>query len=289
MAGTGGYGFSEGDGRATEAMFANPLGIALDGAGHLFIADTFNQRVRKMDLFGGITTVAGTGVRGFSGDGGPATDAVLGNPSGVFVDGAGSIWIADQDNHRIRKVDTTGKMTTVAGNGHKGFDGDGGPATEAKLADPRGVFVDTDGVLWIADRSNHRIRRVDPSGVIETVAGTGLSGFSGDGGPATEAQLRIPSRVFKDMFGNLLIVDRGNNRIRRVDPSGGITTVTGNGMLTIADTENHRIRQVLPPQRTLQIEKSVVSIAADGQDGAIILARVTDLEGIRHLMSGSGL
>jgi sugar lactone lactonase YvrE len=179
-----------------------------------------------------ITTVAGNGIPGYSGDGGPATSASLSGPSGVVVDATGNLLIADSSNYRIRRVDaSTGIITTVAGNGIRGFSGDGGPATSASLS-PIGVAVDATGNLFIADTGNHRIRRVDEStGIITTVAGNGIRGFSGDGGPATSASLNYPTGVAVDGSGNLFIADAANNRIRWVDASTGIiTTVAGNGM-----------------------------------------------------------
>jgi secreted PhoX family phosphatase len=180
-----------------------------------------------------INTVAGNGVAGFSGDGGPATSASLNFPPGVAVDASGNLFIADQANHRIRQVDgVTGIITTVAGNGVDGFSGDGGPATSASLNFPPGVTVDASGNLFIPDNFNSRIRRVDGvTGIITTVAGNGVAGFSGDGGPATSASLQNPAGVAVDGFGNLFIACFGNHRIRKVDGvTGIITTVAGNGL-----------------------------------------------------------
>ena len=160
-----------------------------------------------------ITTVAGTGERGFSGDGGPATQARLNRPYRVFVDAEGNLFIVDLGNHRIRKVDaTTGIITTIAGTGQEGFGGDGGPATRAVFDIPLGIFVDAGGNLFVADRYNHRIRKIDLQGIITTVAGNGGEGFSGDGGPATRASLADPLDVFGDSEGNLFIADGGNYR-----------------------------------------------------------------------------
>ena len=201
----------------------------MDSSGNLFIADTFNNRIRKVDTSGNISTVAGTGTVGFSGDGDPATSAQLNFPHGVALDSSGNLFIADQDNQRIRKVDTSGNISTVAGTGTAGFSGDGGPATSAQLAGPLGVAFDSSGNLFITETSNNRIRKVDTSGNISTAAGTGTAGFSGDGGPATSAQLKNPTGVAVDSSGNLFIADRTNNRIRKVDTSGNITTVAGTG------------------------------------------------------------
>ena len=246
------------NGPAITADLEFPVDVAVDGAGNLYISDTENHRIRRVDASGIITTVAGTGRYGYSGDGGPAVAAELSNPQGVAVDGAGNLYIAETYNDRIRRVDLSGTIATIAGTGERGNSGDGGPAVQAQLAEPSGVAVDSVGNLYIADRRNHRIRRVDPSGTIATIAGTGEAGFSGDNGLAKDAMLRLPHDVAMDGAGNLYIADWGNHRIRRVDPSGTIATIaeplsnpqgmavdrTGN--LYIAETGNHLIRRVDP-------------------------------------------
>jgi NHL repeat-containing protein len=178
---------------------------------------------------GVINTVAGTGTPGFSGDGGPATSATLRSPLGIAVDTAGNLFITDTDNRRIRKVTPAGIISTVAGRGTQGVIGDGGPATSAILTVPWGIAVDGAGNLFIADSNNNRVRKVTPDGIINTVAGTGTSGFSGDGGAATSAALSFPSEVLVDGPGNLFIADSGNQRIRKVTPDGIINTVAGTG------------------------------------------------------------
>jgi sugar lactone lactonase YvrE len=190
--------------------------VAVDAAGNLFIADQGNSRIRAVSASGVITTVAGNGVGGYSGDGGPATSARLNGPSGVAVDAAGNLFIADTYNLRIREVSVSGVITTVAGNGTQGYSGDGGPATSAQLNRPFRVAVDAAGDLFIADTYNQRVREVSVSGVITTVAGNGTQGYSGDGGPATSAQLYFPQGVAVDAAGNLFIADTGSSRIRKV-------------------------------------------------------------------------
>jgi uncharacterized protein (TIGR03437 family) len=251
IAGSGSFGigpgsFSGDGGPATSATLDNPLHVAVDASGNLFIADTFNHRIRKVSASGIITTVAGNGTGGFSGDGGPATSAELNQPSDVAVDASGNLFIADAFNNRIRMVSAGGIITTVAGSGNVGnvaccFSGDGGPATSAYLNYPRGIAVDGSGNLFIADSFNNRIRKVSVSGIITTVAGGGpganstlsigyyAGGFSGDGGPATSAQLADPYGVAVDTTGNLFIADSYNNRIRKVSVGGIITTVAGSG------------------------------------------------------------
>ncbi len=231
VAGNGPTSGSSGEGGpATAARLDEPMGVAADPGGNLFIADVDNSRIRKVNPAGIITTVAGTGTSGFSGDGGPATAAQLGYPPRVAADSGGNLFIVDADNQRIRKVTPAGVITTVAGTGTSGFSGDGGPATAAQLADPVAVAVDAVGNLFIADNGNDRIRRVTPGGIITTVAGTETGGFGGDGGPATAAQLADPLAVAVDAAGNLFIADTGNDRIRKVTPSGIITTFAGSGL-----------------------------------------------------------
>ena len=226
VAGDGAGGFSGDNGPATSAELADPQGVAVDSAGNLYIADLANNRIRKVSN-GVISTVAGNGTPGFSGDGGLATAAQLDQPAGVAVDSAGNLYIADCWNHRIRKV-SNGVISTVAGNGTPGFSGDNGPATSAQLHYPSGVAVGSASNLYIADPYNNRIRQVS-NGVISTVAGNGVCcGFSGDNGPATSAQLSDPTGVAVDSAGNLYIADMFSNRIRRVS-NGAITTVAGNG------------------------------------------------------------
>jgi uncharacterized protein (TIGR03437 family) len=229
VAGTGSYSFSGDGGPATSAQLYNPYGVAVDGSGNIYIGDCLNNRVRKVSSSGIITTVAGTGSPGFSGDGGPATSAQLYNPYGMVVDGSGNLYIADSSNNRIRKISSTGIISTVAGNGGAGYAGDGGPATSAQLYNPLGVAVDGSGNIYIGDSTNNRVRKVSSSGIITTVAGTGSAGFSGDSGPATGAQLYNPCGVAVDGSGNLYIVDGSNQRIRKVSSNGIITTVAGTG------------------------------------------------------------
>jgi sugar lactone lactonase YvrE len=219
VAGDGNVGYSGDGGAATSASLYCPAGVAVDSSDNLYIADDCNKRVRRVDATTGIiTTVAGNGAAGYSGDGGPATSASLGGPSDVALDSSGNLFIADQPNNVIRRVDAaTGIITTVAGNGTAGYSGDGGAATSATLTNPAGVAVDGSGNLFIADTSRNRIRRVDAiSGVIITVAGDGNLGYSGDGGPATSASLFFPSGVAVEASGNFLIADTDNNRIRQV-------------------------------------------------------------------------
>ena len=229
VAGNGTAGYAGDGGRATTARLNYPSGVAVDGWGNLFIADSDNQRIRKVATNGIITTVAGNGTAGYAGDGAAATGAHLFSPLAVAVDGWGNLFIADSDNERVRQVDTNGVIWTVAGTGDYGYAGDGGPATNATLWLPVAVAVDGAGNLFIADEGNSRVRQVATNGIITTVAGNGVEGFSGDGGPATEASLYYPDGVAVDAFGDLLIADYFTDRIRLVTPNGLISTLAGNG------------------------------------------------------------
>jgi hypothetical protein len=215
VVGTGEPGFSGDGGPATEAQLNGVQDLAFDRDGNLYIADEVNNRIRKVDPSGVITTFAGTGKPGFSGDGGPAVEAKLG-ASGVAVDEAGNVYIAEAGNGRVRVVDPSGIIETVAGGGRRGVVGDGGPATGADLKWPRGVAVDAEGNLYIADAGFARVRKVDPAGIITTVAGTGEKRFSGDGGPATDATLNQPLAVTLGRDGDLLIAEFESARVRKV-------------------------------------------------------------------------
>jgi uncharacterized protein (TIGR03437 family) len=231
LAGNGGP-FSGDGGAGIGALLNYPSSVALDAAGNIYVADTWNNRVRKLTRAGTITTVAGSGNLGAAGDGGPATAANINHPYGIAVDSAGNLYIADTNNNRIREVTIDGVIHTIAGNGTRGYSGDSGAATAATLANPRGVQVDGAGNVYIADSFNHVIREVNKkTGVITTIAGTGLSGFAGDGGPATSALLNTPLGVSVDAAGNVYIVDTLNSRLRRLTPDGKINTIAGNGNL----------------------------------------------------------
>ena len=293
IAGTGERGFSGDGGPAVEARISWEFRIAVDSGGNLYIADTYNHRVRKVDSTGTITTIAGTGVSGFSGDGGPAVEARLNAPESVAVDGAGNVYIADTYNPRIRKVDSTGTITTIAGTGVSGFSGDGGQAVEALVSRAFGIAVDSGGNLYIADTDNQRVRKVDSMGTITTIAGTGVSGFSWDGGPAVEARISKTFGVAVDRGGNLYIADTGSHRVRKVDSTGTITTIAGTGErgfsgdggpatraritspsglavdgagnLYIADLGNSRIRRLKPSGSSEAPSSGTVSFSIPGR------------------------
>ncbi|UCG21992.1 MAG: hypothetical protein JSU80_05300 [Deltaproteobacteria bacterium] len=293
IAGTGDNGHTGDNGPAVEARLDKPRGVFVDSFENIYIADTENDVIRKVDgTTREITTVVGNGSRGYLGDEGPATLAQLNKPRGVFVDVLENIYIADTDNNVIRKVDGSTKIiTTVAGNGSADYLGDGGQATLASLKKPRGVFVDSSQNIYVADTDNNVIRKVDTTtGIIGTIAGDGTSGYSGDDGPATLAQLHKPNSIAVDAFGNFYLADTDNNVIRKVDGTTSIiTTVAGNGSgnysgdgdqavlaslnkprsvwvdeignLLIADTDNHRIRKVSVTT------KDITTAAGNGSEG----------------------
>ncbi len=294
VAGNGNLPYAGDGGPALAAKFSNPSGITTDGNDNLFVADTTNNRVRQIDASGMITTLAGTGEAGFSGDNGNALSAKLSAPADVATDNAGNVYISDKQNNRVRRVAPSGTITTVLGNGqsqssgdggnatsasthqpsslalyentsgtqrflyvvesakHKvrvvnlntnkvnrfagtgtfGFSGDGGPAASAKLGVPQGIAADDNGNVYISDTGNQRIRRVSASGTITTIAGNGSFGFDGDGGLAISAKLASPSALTVGPMGTLLIVDIGNKRVRAIDSTGIIQTITGTGFQT---------------------------------------------------------
>ncbi|SRR5579871_150745 len=214
---------------AINAPTGQILSVALDPSGNVVAADGNNNIVFRVSSNGTLTVLAGNGFLGFSGEGGLATNAAMGSPWGIAFDNAGNLYISDLTNGRVRRLTPSGIISTYAGNGTQGFSGDGGAATSASLNQPTGVAVDSSGNLYIADRSNNRIRQVTPGGTITTVAGNGQAGFSGDGGLATSAMLNGPLAVAVDAAGNVYIADTLNNRIRKVS-GGTITTVAGSGV-----------------------------------------------------------
>ncbi|HKQ75041.1 MAG TPA: hypothetical protein VJ810_15200 [Blastocatellia bacterium] len=205
-----------------------PNGLALDDKGNLIISDIGAHRVLKLDGHGRLTVIAGTGAGGFGGDGGPATKAQLFAPHDLAFDAEGNLLIADTFNHRIRRIDRHGQITTVAGNGNAAYSGDNGPATQAALNNPQGIAFDRDGALLIADTFNHVVRRVDRGGTITTFAGT-VPGHGGDGGAASRAQINLAMAVAAAPDGAVYISDAANSRIRRVTTDGRIETVVGYG------------------------------------------------------------
>ena len=230
VAGNGTCGFAGDASPAISAQLSYPRSVAMDAAGNMYIADTGNARVRKVDINGMITTIAGDGTLNYSGDGGPASLAELYDPWSIAADSAGNVFVVDRSNQRVRKIGTDGNINTVAGNGQQAYAGDGGSATAASLYVPDGVALDSAGNIYIVEAQSASVRKVNLQGIIQTVAGLGNGfGFGGDGGPATAAKLNDPQGVTVDLAGNIFIADEDNQRIREVTTDGIIHTVAGNG------------------------------------------------------------
>ena len=234
-AGNGIENYSGDGGPATAAQINTPSNMVLDAVGNLYIADSANNRVRRVSPGGVIVTVAGNGVAGYSGDGGPATSAMLNSPEGLAADADGNVYIADTKNNRIRKLLPSGTIIGIAGNGNAAFFGDGGPANSASIHAPEALYSAGGGHIYIADTGNQRIRELLPDGTITTVAGNGVQGVAGDGGPATSAQLNQPAGVTLDSAGNMYIADQGNNRVRMVSTNGTISTFAGAATFALGD------------------------------------------------------
>lgn len=303
IAGTGEQGYAGDNGPATSAVLDSPAGVAVDTTGNIYIADSHNNRIRKVTS-GTITTIAGTGAAGFFGDGGAATSAALNLPTALAVDAAGNLYIADTNNHRIRKISGT-TITTVAGDGDQLYLNDGVAATQTGLDSPSGIAVDAAGNLYIGDTRNQRVRKVTlSSGLISTIAGNGTKSFAGDGGMANAAGLARPRGVATVAEGSIYLVDSDNDRIRNINGAGAISTAAGDGAqgfsgdtgpansgmldrpravavssggaIAISDTNNQRIRAIL--------NTNINTIAGLGNSGTAALV----LSGTSPIITGSG-
>ena len=286
IAGTGTAGYSGDGGPAVSAQLNEPRGIAVTSDGAYLIAEPYNHVVRRVAPGGTISTVAGTGISGFSGDGGPATAARVDFVHGASPTPDGGYLIADTLNNRIRKVLPDGSITTVAGNGGQGYSGDGGPATAAMINVPRGVAALSDGGILIPDTNNHRIRKVSAGGVITTVAGTGVQGFSGDGAQATAARLSIPFSVSPTADGGFLIVDVGNQRIRKVSPNGKIDTVAGTGVGGFSGDGGPATSAAINSPANVQAAPGGGFVIADSQNQRV---RFVDANGVISTIAGTGV
>jgi len=316
-AGNGTLGYAGDGGTATSANLKNPEGVTVASNGDLYVCDSDNSVIRKVAAATGIiTTVAGTGSPGFTGDGGLATAARFKFPEDVVVAANGDLYVADTQNNVIRKVTAaTGIVTTVAGNGAPGSSGDGGAATAARLNSPRGIQVAANGDLYIGDRSSNRVRKViAATGIITTYAGTGIAGYSGDGGLATLAKLRVPQGLHLTATGDLYVADAGNNVIRKITPAGIITTFAGNGTagysgdgglataarltapeavhlapsgdVYVADTGNHVIRSVRAGSGLIATIAGTGTAGFSGDGGAAAGAMLDTPRGIAIASTG---
>jgi trimeric autotransporter adhesin len=283
-----GYGYSGDNGPALYAQFSSPGGLAIDKQGNLYIADTYNRRIRKIDTNGIITTYAGNGTLGSDGDGGSATQARLYNPTDIAFDSTGALYITQSFvQSKIRKVSPNGIITTIAGVGNEDFSGDGGPATLATLSSPSDVAIDSTGNLYVADSGNKRARRIHSSGIISTIAGGG----NGDGGSALQAYIgrfsgmANPSNVNVDEIGNLYVTDRARSQIRKITPNGIISTFAGTGAEGYAGDNGHATRAKLYYPRGVAFDKDKNVYIVDQYNRYL---RKVDTSGIINTVAGSG-
>ena len=277
FAGTGVAGYSGDGGQATRAQLNTPQGLAVDSAGNVYIADTLNYRVRRVSTDGIITTVAGSGQPGYSGDWDVGTRAKLNLPTGLAIGFQGTLFIADTANNVIRLLDQDGKIETVVGTGEAGYRGDSGPAKYALLQEPAGLAFDGEGNLFIADILNERIRVVGVDGYIETVAGTGTAGYGGDGGAASSAQIDLSSNPFEgvgqsvavDSRGDVFIGDALNHRVRRVNTHRMIATIAGGGSSAVVGDRVFAVKARLLAPIGVAVDPLGDVYVADADDGTV--------------------
>ncbi|MGA3017764.1 MAG: hypothetical protein ABSF62_11640 [Bryobacteraceae bacterium] len=284
IAGSNTTGFAGDGGPATKATFWFPTGIAVDSSGNVYVADTYNHVIRKINTTGIISTVAGSNQSGFAGDNGPATKAELAAPQGVTLDASGNLYIADTANERIRYVNLSGIITTIAGTGTTGFSGDGSLATGATFGNPVAVALDASGAVYVADLNNGRVRRFVVGGNITTFAGTVTS--VGDGGPSIQSRLDRPTSAAADSSANLYIADPTANRVRKVTPSGTITTVAGNGQAGFGGDNGPSSAAILNSPNSVAVDSGGNAYIADAGNGRI--RRVNATTGIITTFAGGG-
>jgi uncharacterized protein (TIGR03437 family) len=315
ITGTGTPGFNGEVVPPATAQLNTPLGVAADGSGNYFVADTGNRRVREGQPGGNFFTKAGNGNASYFGDGMAATLASVNQPEGVAVDGAGNLYIADTFDNVVRKVAANGVISTIAGFGTPGFGGDGGPATSAKLNRPRAVAVDAQGSVYVADTGNNRVRKIDPLGNISTVAGDGTADFAPADGTATQQGLSDPRGVAVDRAGNVYVAETGHNRVRRISPAGAITTIAGSGAccytgdgglatlaqlnqpwgvavdsagnVYVADSGNNAIRVLAPVSAAIQIgavANAASNLSGPVAPGELVVLYGTGLAGVQSVL-----
>ena len=270
---------------ASDIRFDKPESLAVAPDGSVLVSDGFNHSIFRIGIDGTIERLAGDGTPGYAGDGGPASAARLHRPADIRFDGLGNLYVADIRNQRIRRIDQTGQITTVAGNGTRGFSPDGTRATTASIDMPWGIAIDTSNRLVIADGGNHRVRRVETDGRLTTIAGNGVQNFGGDGGLAVDASMNFPEGLAYDADGRLFIGDELNHAVRRVDLDGRISTVIGVGAAGYADTGAAAVSEPLDDPQHVIIDAQGDLIVADGGSGRVL--RVSS-DGIVHLVAGRG-
>jgi trimeric autotransporter adhesin len=285
FAGTGSPGYSGDSGLAISAELSFTKGVAYDKSGNIYISDTQNNVIRKVNSSGIISTIAGTGVAGYSGDGGQALSAQLNRPYGIVVDSTGNVYFSDTYNSVVRRISTTGIINTVAGNGTSGYSGDGMNGTLAQLYRPYGLAIDNTGSLYIADCFNSVIRKLNSTGVISTVAGTGSASYSGDGGLATIATLNSPTAVAFDSHGNLFIADYSNNRIRKVNTSNIISTVAGDGTVIFSGDNGPALNASIALPTGIGVDAADNIYICDHNHARI---RLVDTTGMIMTIAGNG-
>ena len=287
FAGNGSFGFGGDGGQATDASINQPAGITVDALGNVYISDSRNNRIRKVNTAGIITTIAGNGIAGFYGDGGQATDAMINYPTYVKVDASGNVYFSDPFNSRLRKINSSGIISTIAGGGS--FTGDGIPATMASFYWLGEFAIDTSMNIYLVDETDEKVRKINASGIITTIAGNGVMGYSGDGEQATNATLNQPLGLAIDAYGSIFFSENSNNVIRKINPAGIITTVVGNNIpdysgdngpatdasingpqgiafdagnnLYIADLNNNRVRKVQICEDVSEVQHTVINEA----------------------------
>jgi sugar lactone lactonase YvrE len=250
LAGSGSGGVADGVGAA---QFNCPTGVAVDREGNIIVADSRNNRVRKIAPDGTVSTIAGSGSQGFAD--GPGASAQFNYPTGVAVDGVGNIIVADSDNHRVRKIAPDSTVSTLAGSGRAGFAD--GPGAAAQLNGPKGVAVDCEGNIIVADSCNNRVRKIAPNGTVSTLAGSGSQGFAD--GPGASAQFDYPTGVAVDCAGDIIVTDYGNHRVRKIAPNGGtVSTLAGSGRAGLADGPGAEAQFFFPEGVTVDGEGNII-------------------------------
>jgi len=284
LAGTGTTGYSGDGGQAISCQLNQPARVCTDAAGNIYIADAGNNCIRKVATNGIITTFAGNGTSGFSGDGGNATSAQLNYPYAVCSDVSGNIYIVDGGT-RIRKVNLSGIISTYAGNGTTGFSGDGGPATSAQFSGANGIAIDASNNIYVTDYGNNRIRKITPTGTISTIAGNGTSGYNGDGGLATAAQIAWVAGIAVDNNSNIYITDNSNNVVRKINTSGIISTIAGNGTMGFSGDGGPATSAQLSGPYALAIDAANNLYISDNTNNRI---RVVGTNSIISTIAGNG-